>query len=79
MRDDIVDIGDMVRVTLGFLDEVLLVGLVIDITEDGDPVGYCNSGEYKDYYDYSVLFFDETEPMCVYPAEIVEIVSKVAS
>jgi hypothetical protein len=78
MRSDIVDVGDMVKVVLGTPDDSF-VGLVVDITEDGDPVGYYTSGEYEDYYDFSVLFFGETTPMCVYSAEIVEIVSKVAS
>ena len=78
MRSDIVDVGDMVKVVLGAPDDSF-VGLVVDITEDGDPVGYYTSGEYEDYYDFFVLFFGETSPMCVYSSEIVEIVSKVAS
>ena len=78
MRDDIVDVGDMVKVVLDRYEEPYL-GLVIDVTEDGEPVGYYTTGEYEDYYDFSVLFFGETSPMCVYSAEIVEIVSKVAS
>ena len=78
MRDDIIDIGDMVRVMLG-RDEDSYLGLVTDVTEDGEPVGYYTTGEYEDYYDFSVLFFGETSPMCIYSAEIVEIVSKVAS
>ena len=78
MRDDIVDVGDMVRVMLG-RDEDSYLGLVTDVTEDGDPVGYSRTNEYEDYYDFSVLFFGETSPMCIYSAEIVEIVSKVAS
>ena len=78
MRDDIVDVGDMVRVMLG-RDEDAYLGLVVDVTEDGEPVGSYVTGEYEDYYDFFVLFFGETTPMCVYSAEIVEIVSKVAS
>ena len=78
MRDDIVDVGDMVRVMLDRYEDAYL-GLVIDVTEDGEPVGYYTTGEYEDYYDFFVLFFGETSPMCVYSAEIVEIVSKVAS
>lgn len=78
MRSNIVDIGDMVKVLLGHPD-ALFVGLVVDITEDGEPVEYYTSGEYSDYYDYSVLFFGDTVPMCVYSSEIVEIVSKIAS
>tara|TARA_R110001632_G_C11240176_1_gene407616 strand:+ start:441 stop:677 length:237 start_codon:yes stop_codon:yes gene_type:complete len=78
MRDDIIDIGDMVRVMLG-RDEDSYLGLVTDVTEDGEPVGYSRTSEYEDYYDFSVLFFGETSPMCVYSSEIVEIVSKVAS
>ena len=78
MRDDIIDIGDMVRVTLDRYEDAYL-GLVIDVTEDGEPVGYYTTGEYENYYDFSVLFFGETSPMCVYSSEIVEIVSKVAS
>ena len=78
MRDDIIDIGDMVRVTLDRYEDAYL-GLVIDVTEDGEPVGYYTTGEYEDYYDFSVLFFGETSPMCVYSSEIVEIVRKVAS
>ena len=34
MRDDIVDVGDMVRVMLG-RDEDSYLGLVTDVTEDG--------------------------------------------
>jgi hypothetical protein len=78
MRDDIVDVGDMVRVMLSQHEDPYL-GIVIDVTEDGEPVGYYTTGEYEDYYDFSVLFFGETSPMCVYSSEIVEIVSKVAS
>ena len=78
MRDDIIDVGDMVRVMLG-RDEDSYLGLVTDVTEDGEPVGYYTTGEYEDYYDFFVLFFGETSPMCVYSSEIVEIVSKVAS
>ena len=78
MRDDIIDIGVMVRVTLDRYEDAYL-GLVIDVTEDGEPVGYYTTGEYENYYDFSVLFFGETSPMCVYSSEIVEIVSKVAS
>ena len=78
MRDDIVDVGDMVRVMLSQHEDPYL-GIVIDVTEDGEPVGYYTTGEYEDYYDFFVLFFGETTPMCVYSAEIVEIVSKVAS
>ena len=78
MRDDIVDVGDMVKVVLDRYEEPYL-GLVTDVTEDGEPVGYSRTSEYEDYYDFSVLFFGETSPMCVYSAEIVEIVSKVAS
>jgi|TARA_R110002051_G_scaffold230334_1_gene292403 hypothetical protein len=78
MRDDIVDVGDMVRVTLDENEDAYL-GLIIDITDDGESIGSYITGEYEDYYDYSVLFFGETSPMCVYSSEIVEIVSKVAS
>lgn len=78
MRDDIIDVGDMVRVVLDRYEEPYL-GIVIDVTEDGEPVGYYTTGEYEDYYDFFVLFFGETSPMCIYSAEIVEIVSKVAS
>ena len=78
MRDDIVDVGDMVRVMLSKHEDPYL-GIVIDVTEDGEPVGYYTTGEYEDYYDFFVLFFGETSPMCVYSSEIVEIVSKVAS
>jgi hypothetical protein len=78
MRDDIVDVGDMVRVTLDENEDAYL-GLIVDITDDGESIGSYITGEYEDYYDYSVLFFGETSPMCVYSSEIVEIVSKVAS
>ena len=78
MRDNVIDVGDMVRVTLDRYEDAYL-GLVIDVTVDGEPVGYYTTGEYEDYYDFSVLFFGETSPMCVYSSEIVEIVSKVAS
>ena len=78
MRDDIVDVGDMVRVTLDENEDACL-GLIVDITDDGESIGSYITGEYEDYYDYSVLFFGETSPMCVYSSEIVEIVSKVAS
>jgi hypothetical protein len=78
MRDDIVDVGDMVRVTLDENEDAYL-GLIVDITDDGESIGSYITGEYEDYYDYSVLLFGETSPMCVYSSEIVEIVSKVAS
>lgn len=78
MRDDIVDVGDMVRVTLDENEDAYL-GLIVDITDDGESIGSYITGEYEDYYDYSVLFFGEATPMCVYSSEIVEIVSKVAS
>ena len=78
MRDNSISIGDMVRVAFS-QGEPPYVGIVVDITEDGESVSYGNyiRGEYEDYFDYEVLFFGETDTMCVYSTEIVEIVSKV--
>ena len=78
MIDDSIGIGDMIRVSFG-PSEPPYVGIVVDITDDGESIGYDNyaRGEYEDYYDYEVLFFGETDTMCVYSTEIVEVVSKV--
>ncbi len=77
MRDNSISIGDMVRVAFS-QGEPPYVGIVVDITEDGESVRYGEvAGEYEDYFDYEVLFFGETDTMCVYSTEIVEIVSKV--
>jgi hypothetical protein len=78
MRDDSIGIGDMIRVSFG-QGESPYVGIVVDITDEGESIGYGDyvRGEYEDYYDYEVLFFGESDTMCVYATEIVEIVSKV--
>jgi len=78
MRDDSIGIGDMIRVSLN-LNEPTYLGIVVDITDEGESVGDGNyfRGEYEDYFDYEVLFFGETDTMCIYATEIVEIVSKV--
>mgnify|MGYP003989822265 FL=1 len=78
MRDDSIGIGDMIRVSFG-QGEPTYLGIVVDITDEGESIvtGNYVRGEYEDYYDYEVLFFGETDTMCVYSTEIVEIVSKV--
>ena len=49
MRDDIVDVGDMVRGTLDENEDAYL-GLIIDRTDDGESIGRYITGEYEDYY-----------------------------
>ena len=76
MKNEPIQIGDIVAVD--FDPDPVYYGLVVNITEEGEKVTSYVTGEYADYYDYSILFHGSSEPTSIYRHEIVEIVSKVA-